>query len=189
MNIGIAAVAILVVVVLAAISMYNGLIKKKNYVDEAFSGMDVALKKRHDLLPNLIETVKAYMTHEKDLLVKVTELRSRAMNPNISADEKVAAENKLTQAVGNLMVAVERYPDIKANTNFMQIQNTMNDVEFEISSARKVYNAKVTDFNNAVEMFPTNIMAGIMGLARRTFFEIPEGERENVDVKTLFGNN
>ena len=179
---------VLIVLIFAAVSMYNGLIKKKNYVDEAFSGMDVALKKRHDLLPNLIETVKAYMTHEKDLLVKVTELRSRAMNPNLTVDEKVAAENQLGQAVGNIMVAIENYPDIKANTNFMQIQNTMNDVEFEISGARKVYNAKVTDYNNAVEMFPTNLMAKMMGLARRLFFEIPDGERENVDVKSLFGN-
>ena len=177
-----------VVLAFAAVAMYNGLIKKKNFVDEAFSGMDVALKKRHDLLPNLIETVKAYMTHEKDLLVKVTELRSRAMNPNLTVDEKVAAENQLSQAVGGIMVAVERYPDIKANTNFMQIQTTMNEVEFEISGARKGYNSKVTDFNNAVEMFPSTMMASIMGLKRRTFFEIPSEERENVDVKTLFGN-
>lgn len=178
----------LLVLIFAVVSMYNGFIKKKNYVDEAFSGMDVALKKRHDLLPNLIETVKAYMTHEKDLLVKVTELRSRAMNPNLTVDEKVAAESQLGQAVGNVMIAVERYPDIKANENFMQIQNTMNDVEFEISGARKVYNGRVTEYNNAVEMFPTNMMAKIMGLTRRLFFEISETERENVDVKTLFGN-
>lgn len=186
MTIGI--VGLILVLGLVLISMYNGLIKKKNFVDEAFSGMDVALKKRHDLLPNLIETVKAYMTHEKDLLVKVTELRSRAMNPNLTVDERVAAENQLGQAVGGIMVAVERYPDIKANTNFMQIQNTMNEVEFEIAAARKLYNAKVTDFNNAIEMFPTNFMAKFMNLTRRTFFEIREEQRENVDVKTLFGN-
>lgn len=179
---------VLLVLIFALVAMYNGLIKKKNHVDEAFSGMDVALKKRHDLLPNLIETVKAYMTHEKDLLVKVTELRSRAMNPNLTVNEKVAAENQLSQAVGGIMIAIEKYPDIKANTNFMQIQTTMNDVEFEISGARKVYNSKVTDFNNAVEMFPTNLMAKMMGLARRLFFEIPDTERQNVDVKTLFGN-
>lgn len=185
---GFGLLAIIIVMALVAVAMYNGLIKKKNFVEEAFSGMDVVLKKRHDLLPNLIETVKAYMTHEKDLLVKVTELRSRAMNPNLTVDEKVAAENQLGQAMGNLMVAVERYPDIKANTNFMQIQNTMNEVEFEISGARKNYNSKVTDFNNAVEMFPTNIMANIMSLTKKPFFEIPDTDRENVDVKTLFGN-
>lgn len=180
--------AVLLVLILVVVAMYNGLIKKKNYVDEAFSGMDVALKKRHDLLPNLIETVKAYMTHEKELLVKVTELRSRAMNPNLTVNEKVAAENQLSQAVGSIMVAIEKYPDIKANTNFMHIQTTMNEVEFEISGARKVYNSKVTDYNNAVEMFPTNLMASMMGYTRRLFFEIPDVERENVDVKTLFGN-
>lgn len=181
-------IGLILVLVVALISMYNSLIKKKNNVDEAFSGMDVALKKRHDLLPNLIETVKAYMTHEKDLLVKVTELRSRAMNPNLTVDERVSAENELSKAVGGIMVAVERYPDIKANTNFMQIQNTMNEVEFEIAAARKMYNATVTDFNNAIEMFPTNIVANFMGLSRRTFFEIPQEQRENVDVKSLFGN-
>ncbi|MFT4968656.1 MAG: LemA protein [Chitinophagales bacterium] len=181
-------IGLILVLGLALVSMYNGLIKKKNFVNEAFSGMDVALKKRHDLLPNLIETVKAYMKHEKDLLVKLTELRSRAMNPNLTVDERVAAENQLGQAVGGIMVAVERYPDIKANTNFMQIQETMNEVEFEIASARKLYNAKVTDFNNAVEMFPTNIMAKFMNLTKRTFFEIPVEQRENVDVKDLFGN-
>lgn len=181
-------IGLILVLVVALISMYNSLIKKKNNVDEAFSGMDVALKKRHDLLPNLIETVKAYMTHEKDLLVKVTELRSRAMNPNLTVDERVNAENELSKAVGGIMVAVERYPDIKANTNFMQIQNTMNEVEFEIAAARKLYNATVTDFNNAIEMFPTNIVANFMGLSRRTFFEIAQEQRENVDVKSLFGN-
>lgn len=185
---GIGLLAVIIVTALVAVAMYNGLIKKKNFVDEAFSGMDVMLKKRHDLIPNLIETVKAYMTHEKDLFVKVTELRSRAMNPNLTVDEKVAAENQLSQAMGSLMVAVERYPDIKANTNFLQIQTTMNDVEFEISGARNNYNAKVTDFNNAVEMFPTNIMAKVMNLTRRAFFEIPDTDRENVDVKSLFGN-
>lgn len=186
MTIGI--LALIIVLAIAAVSMYNGLIQKKNAVDEAFSGMDVVLKKRHDLLPNLIETVKAYMTHEKDLLVKVTELRSRAMNPNLTVDEKVDAENHLSQAVGGLMVAIESYPEIKANENFMHIQQTMNEVEFEISGARKAYNAKVTQFNNAVEMFPTNLMARFMGLVRRTFFEIPAQERDNVDVKGLFGN-
>ena len=185
---GLGLLGVIIVLALVAVAMYNGLIKKKNLVDEAFSGMDVMLKKRHDLLPNLIETVKAYMTHEKDLLVKVTELRSRAMNPNLTVNEKVAAENQLGQAMGNLMVAIERYPDIKANTSFIHLQKTMNDVEFEISGARKNYNSKVTDFNNSVEMFPTNIMANIMGLDRRAFFEIPAGERENVDVKNLFGN-
>lgn len=180
--------ALVLVLVLAAIMMYNGLIKKKNYVDEAFSGMDIVLKKRHDLLPNLIETVKAYMKHEMDLLTKVTELRAKAMNPGLSTNDKVLAENQLGRAVGGLMVAVEKYPDIKANTNFMQIQQTMNEVEFEIAGARKFYNSRVTEFNNAVEMFPTNIMASIMSLSRRAFFDIPAEDRENVDVKTLFGN-
>jgi LemA protein len=186
MNIGLLGVLLVLIFALAAI--YNALIKKRNYVDEAFSVMNGILKKRHDLIPNLIETVKASMTHEGDLLVKVSELSSNAMNPNLTFNEKVVAENQLGQAVGSIMIAIEKYPDLKANMDFMQIQNTISDVEFETSGARKVYNSKVVDFNNAVDMFPTNLMAKLMGLARRLFFEIQDTERENLEVKTLFGN-
>jgi len=185
---GLGLLGVIIVLALVVVAMYNGLIKSKNAVDEAFSGMDVMLKKRHDLLPNLIETVKAYMTHEKDLLEEVTRLRSQAMNPNLSLNDKVATENQLNHAMGNLMVAVEKYPDVKANTSFIHLQKTMEDIEFEIAGARKNYNAKVTEFNNSVEMFPTNIIAKMMGLVKRVLFEIPANNRENVDVKNLFGN-
>lgn len=169
-------------------SIYNGLIRKKNEVANAFGGMDVQLKKRYDLIPNLISTVKQYMTHEKDLLTKVTELRSRATNNNLSDDEKVDIDNQITHSVKGIMIAVENYPDLKANENFINLQRTMNEVESQISAARRAYNAAVTDFNNGVQMFPSNIMAGMMSLKAKKVFEIPEVERENISAKDLFNS-
>jgi LemA protein len=183
-------IAAVVVVVLALIimSMYNGLIRKKNEVQNAFGGMDVQLKKRYDLIPNLISTVKQYMTHEGDLLTKVTELRSKATNPDLSSDAKVDLDNQISGAMKGIMVAVEGYPDLKANTNFLNLQRTMNEVESQISAARRAYNASVTDFNNGVQMFPSSIIAGMMKLQTKKVFEIPEVQRENVSAKDLFKN-
>lgn len=178
----------LAALVFALISMYNGLIKKKNEVESSFSGIDVMLKKRYDLIPNLVETVKAYMKHEKDLLVEVTALRARAMNPNATTDEKVETNNQISQVMGGIMVAVERYPDIKANQNFLKLQDSWEDIEDEISGARVFYNSTVLTLNNAIEMFPSNIVAGIMSLKVRKFFETPSEERKNIEAKNLFGN-
>jgi len=150
--------------------------------------MDVQLKKRHDLIPNLISTVKQYMTHERDLLTKVTELRSQAINPDLSSDAKVDLDNQISGAMKGIMVAVEGYPDLKANTNFLNLQRTMNEVESQISAARRAYNAAVTDFNNGVQMFPSSIIAGMMKLQTKKVFEIPEVQRENVNAKELFKN-
>jgi len=184
-------IIIIVVVVLLAliiISMYNGLIRKKNEVENAFGGMDVQLKKRYDLIPNLISTVKEYMTHERELLTKVTELRTEALKSNVSNEEKVDLDNQITGAMKGIMVAVENYPNLKANTNFLNLQRTFNEVESQISAARRAYNAAVTDFNNGVEMFPSSIIAGMMHLKTKKVFEIPEVERENVSAKDLFNN-
>ena len=184
-------IIILVAVVLIALiimGMYNGLIRKKNEVTNAFGGMDVQLKKRYDLIPNLISTVKQYMTHERELLTKVTELRSKAMSPDLSSDAKVDLDNQITGAMKGIMVAVEGYPDLKANTNFLNLQRTMNEVESQISAARRAYNAAVTDFNNGVQMFPSSIIAGMMKLTVKKVFEIPEVQRQNYDAKSLFNN-
>lgn len=170
------------------ISIYNSLIRKKNDVEDAFSSIDVMLKKRYDLIPNLVETVKAYMNHEKDLLVKVTELRASAMKPGISQDEKVNIENQLNKTVGGIMVAVENYPDLKSNTNFLQLQASFNEIEEQISASRRFYNSAVKELNNAVEMFPSNIVASMINLSKRSFFEIVEAERANVDAKKLFNS-
>jgi len=177
-----------IVVLLIVMSMYNGLIRKKNDVANAFGGMDVQLKKRYDLIPNLISTVKQYMTHERELLTKVTELRSQATNANLSSDDKVDLDNQITHTMKGIMVAVENYPDLKANENFINLQRTMNEVESQISAARRAYNAAVTDFNNGVQTFPSNIMAGMMNLTAKKVFEIPEVERENINAKDLFNS-
>ena len=176
------------VVGLIIMSIYNGLIRKKNEVENAFGGMDVQLKKRYDLIPNLISTVKQYMTHEKELLTKVTELRSQAMSGNVSNDQKVDLDNQITGAMKGIMVAVEGYPDLKANDSFLNLQRTMNEVESQISAARRAYNASVTDFNNGVQMFPSSIIAGMMKLVTKKVFEIPEVQRENVSAKDLFNS-
>ncbi|MFY0626135.1 MAG: LemA family protein [Reichenbachiella sp.] len=168
-------------------SIYNGLIRKKNNVVNAFGGMDVQLKKRYDLIPNLIETVKQYMSHEKDLLTKVTELRSKAMDSSIDNDQKVDLDNQISHTVKGIMVAVENYPDLKANDSFNNLQRTMNEVESQISAARRTYNSTVTDFNNGVEMFPSSLIAGMMNLSTKKVFEILEEERQNVSAKNLFG--
>jgi len=180
--------AVVAIFALMIISMYNGLIRKKNEVQNAFGGMDVQLKKRYDLIPNLISTVKQYMTHERELLTKVTELRGKAMNENLSSDAKVDLDNQITGAMKGIMVAVENYPELKSNTNFLNLQRTMNEVESQISAARRAYNAAVTDFNNGVQMFPSSIIAGMMHLAPKKVFEIQEAERQNYDAKSLFNN-
>lgn len=178
--------AVVALFVFIFIGIYNNLIRKRNEVDNAFGGMDVQLKKRYDLIPNLVSTVKQYATHEKELLTKVTEMRAKATSGNLSSDEKVAIDNQISAGMKSIMVAVENYPDLKANENFMNLQRTLNEVESQISAARRTYNAVITDFNNAIQTFPSNIMAGMMSLKRKEVFVIPETERQNVDVKNLF---
>ncbi len=166
--------------------MYNSLINKRNRVDQLFATMDVMLKKRHDLIPNLVAAVKQYMTHERDVLTNITELRAQATSGSLSPDQQTNVENQLTASLGRLMAVAEGYPDLKANTNFLQLQGALNEVEEQLSAARRAYNSTVTDYNNAIQMFPTNIMASMMGMQRRAWFEIPEIERQNVDVNALF---
>jgi len=165
---------------------YNKLVRKKNAVKNAFSGMDVQLKKRYDLIPNLVSAVKQYMKFEKNLLVKVTELRSRAINGGISNEEKVALDNQISGTMKSIMVSVESYPDLKSNKNFMNLQQNLTEAESQISAARRAYNAAVNDFNNGVEMFPSCIIANCMNLKSKNFFEIPEFEQQNVNSDNLF---
>ena len=171
---------------LIIIVMYNSLIGKKNQVENAFGSIDAMLKKRYDLIPNLIATVKTYMNHEKDTFTKVAELRTKAMTGGVSDDEKVNINNQLNKAIGGIMVAVESYPELKANQNFLQLQGSFNEIEEQLSAARRAFNASVTDLNNAIEMFPSNVVAGMMSLKKRALFEIPEVERKNVDAAALF---
>ena len=166
--------------------LYNSLINKKNQVQNAFGGIDALLKKRYDLIPNLISAVKTYMKHEAGVLTEITELRTKVVSGQLSDDEKVNLDNKISKSIGGIMVAVENYPDLKASRNFTQLQAALNEVEEQISAARRAYNASVTDYNNATEMFPTSFFASLMGYKMKTLFEISETERENVDVANLF---
>ena len=170
------------------IILYNLLIRRKNQVINVFGSMDALLKKRFDLVPNLISTVQVYMKHERDILQALTELRAKAINPNLGEQEKVDMQNKLTKALDGILIAVENYPDLKASQNFLHLQASINEVEEQISAGRRAYNAAVTDYNNAVEMFPTNIMALLMGYRTKQVFEIPQTERQNVNVKSLFNS-
>jgi LemA protein len=174
------------VLTLIAILMYNSLIGKKNQVDNIFAGVDAVIKKRFDIIPNLVASVSQYMEHEKSTLEKVTEYRAQAMKPGISDEAKIALDAKLTSALGAINIAMEAYPDLKANENVMHLQRSLNEIEEQISAARRAYNQAVTDLNNAIEMFPTNLMAGWMNLQRRAVFEITTNERQNVDVRALF---
>jgi LemA protein len=179
-------VVILVVVLLIPILIYNSLIGRKNQVLNVFGTIDALLKKRYDLIPNLVATVKGYMQHERTLLSQVTEMRAKALAEGTSDDQKVDLDNKMTKALSRIMLAVENYPDLKASENFMHLQRTLTELEEQISAARRAYNAAVTDYNNAVEMFPTNMVASVMNYKRRRFFEIAEKERESVDVGKPF---
>ena len=182
-------IIIAVVVILIPVILYNSLVGKKNQVTNVFASIDTLLKKRYDLIPNLISTVKTYMEHERGTLTEITELRAKATSGQLSDDDKVDLDNKISKALGGIMIAVENYPDLKANQNFLQLQGSLNEIEEQISAARRAYNASVTDYNNAVEMFPTNIVASMMNYKLKKVFEIVEAQRKNVDVKGLFSNN
>lgn len=177
---------ILLVVIIILVLMYNSLVAKKNQVENIFAGVDAVLKKRYDLIPNLVASVSKYMEHEKSILEEVTKLRAEANKPNISDAQKMALDAKVTSALGSIMVAVENYPELKANENVMHLQHSLNEIEEQISAARRAYNQSVTDYNNAIEMVPTNFMAQAMNYQRKAVFEINEHERQNVNVKELF---
>lgn len=177
---------ILAGLVLWLIAIYNGLIKSKNRVKEAWSDIDVQLKRRHDLIPNLLESVKGYMTHERELLEKITQFRSQAMDAQRSGDTArlATAEGQLGNLLGNLRVAFEAYPDLKANTNVAQLMDELSDTENKIQASRRFYNGQVRDFNTKIEVFPTNLIANTLKFTAFEFFEIEDvKEKENVRVK------
>ncbi len=175
------AVPLLIVVIL-----YNSLVGKKNQVNNAFASIDVLLKKRYDLIPNLVACVKNYLQHEKSTLTEITALRAKAVSGNLSPNEKIDLDKKISKMVSGIMVAVENYPELKASQNFLQLQAALNEIEEQISASRRAYNSAVTDLNNAIEMFPTNILASMMNYKQRELFEIAETERANVNVSDLF---
>ncbi|MEI8347297.1 MAG: LemA family protein [Pseudomonadota bacterium] len=187
--IGMIIVIALIVFILGFMAMYNGLVGKKNMVDMAFSTIDVQLKNRYDLIPNLVSTVKQYAAHEKGVLEKITELRTRAVNLKESQSEQsLQINNEISKMLKGLMISVENYPQLRANENFMQLQGQLSEMEAQIAAARRTYNAAITDYNNALEMIPTNIMATLMGYRRKSVLETSTEERQNVKVDKLFNS-
>lgn len=181
-------IAAIIVVVIFPLMLYNSLIRKRNQVENVFASLDALLKKRYDLIPNLVSTVQNYMQHEKETLTKITELRAKAVSGQISHSESVELNNQISNILKSIQIQVENYPDLKASTNFLQLQGALNEVEEQISAGRRAYNAVTTDFNTAIEVFPSNLLASIMNFKRRPLFEISDAERQNVDVKSLFKN-
>ena len=176
-------IAIIIVLAIAFVGMYNSFIKLKNSCEEAFSTMDVYMKKRFDLIPNLVETVKGYAAHEKKTLEKVMAARN-GIQSAATVEEKMAQENVLTGTLKSLFAVAEAYPDLKANTNFLDLQNQLQSVEEDIANSRKYYNAVVKQFNTKCEMFPSNIIASMFHFERKPMFEVDSAEeRKNVEVK------
>lgn len=174
---------VIIILLLWLATIYNSLVRNRNQVDEAWSDIDVQLKRRYDLIPNLIETVKGYAEHEKDLFEKVTEARTKAMSAQ-TPTEHGQAENMLSGALKSLFAVAENYPDLKANENFAKLQDELSDTENKIQAARRFYNGNVRDFNTKLEVFPNNLVAPSLGFTKRDFFEIEkEEERNNVSVK------
>ena len=175
-------IAIVVLILIYFGVTYNSFVKLNNTVKEAFSTMDVYLKKRWDLIPNIVETVKGYAKHEKSTLKEIIELRNSTYD-NMSANEKVDVNNKLSQGINKLMAIAEAYPDLKANENFKDLSQQLTKVEDDIANSRKYYNGAVRIFNDKVQMFPSNIVAGMLGFREQKMFEASESERETVQVK------
>ncbi len=175
------ALGMIVVIGLFLIGMYNTLIGRANQVRNIFGTLDAMLKKRWDLIPNLVATVQGYMRHEKGLFENLTALRSRS-EQNLSPGEKVDMDNQLTRAISQFRMTVENYPQLKASENVLHLQRTLNEIEEQISAARRAFNAAVTDYNNSVEMFPTRIMASMIKLQRKSLFEIADAERQTPSI-------
>ncbi len=173
-------VGILVLIVIWVISLYNKLVRLRNRRENAFADIDVQLKQRHDLVPQLVETVKGYATHEKELLMRVTEARTAAMNAG-TIDGKIAAEQQLTAALQGLKISVEAYPDLKANQNFLQLQGELSDIENKLAAARRFFNGATTEYNNSVESFPGNLIARNFGFKREIMFDLGTEGRKQMD--------
>lgn len=170
---------VIVVFLFYGIGVYNKLVRLRNLVKEAWSGIDVMLKKRHDLIPNLVETVKGYASHERETLESVMVARSRALNAN-TVQDKEDAEKKLGGALMNLFALAEQYPNLKANSNFLQLQSQLDAMEGDIEKSRRYYNGTVRELNTTIESFPSNIVANMFGFEKSTFFQLENTDERNV---------
>ena len=175
------------IAVLYVVAVYNGLVRLRNRVSEAWSDIDVQLKRRYDLIPNLVSTVKGYAAHESGVFQKVTEARANAMQAG-STQAKAQAENMLSETLKSLFAVAEAYPDLKANQNFLELQRELSDTENKIQAARRFYNSVVTELNIKVETFPTNLLAGMFGFAKKEFFGLDATPEQRENVKVNFNN-
>jgi len=173
--------AIVVLFVLFVVAVYNGLVTRRNRVQEAASDIDVQLKRRYELIPNLVNTVKGYATHERELLEKVTAARAGLMTG--TTGERIAASNQLTETLKSLFAVAEAYPDLKANQNFLALQAELTDTQDKIMAAQRFYNSNVRDFNTQIQVFPNNMLAGMFGFTKFEFIEATATETTNVEVK------
>ncbi len=173
---------------ISMIIMYNTLVIRRNRVNYALSSIDALLKKRYDLIPNLVNTVKEYMKYEQSLLNQLTELRTKAVSGTLSTQEKRAVDSEVEKLMRNIVVVAENYPELKASSNFLQLQAALNEVEEQLSAARRAFSASITEYNNAVKTFPTNIIALLMNFEELKWYEISEEERKYIDVKDLFNS-
>ena len=180
--IGIVLLILIVLAVIFLIGMYNSLVQLRVRADSSWSDIDVQLKRRHDLIPNLVETVKGYATHEKGTFENIAKFRSQAMQATNPAD-KAVAENQLTGALKSLFAVAENYPELKASEQFTQLQGALSQTEDSIQNSRRYYNAVVRDLNTKIQSFPTNFLAGMFGFQQKQFFETTEADREPVAVK------
>jgi len=171
---------VLVLLILWFVSIYNNLVKLRNNRENAFANIDVQLKQRHDLVPQLVATVKGYADHEKEVFQRVTEARAAAMGAT-SINDKVQAENALTSALAGLKVSLEAYPELKANQNFLQLQSEVSDIENKLAAVRRFFNSATRELNNAVQTFPSNIFANMFGFHKEPMFEVPQEERATLD--------
>ena len=172
---------VVVIVVAALVAVYNGLIARKNHVQEAASDIDVQLKRRYELVPNLVNTVKGYASHESSVFEKVTELRAGLMTGTTA--EKIGASNQLTETLKSLFAVAENYPELKANQNFLALQAELTDTQDKIMAAQRFYNSNVRDFNTAIQVFPTNLIASSLGFSAFEFIEAAPTETQNVNVQ------
>lgn len=173
-------IAVIVVLILAVVGIYNNLVKLRNNRENAFADIDVQLKQRYDLVPQLVATVKGYAAHEKELLESITAARSAAVNAT-SIDDKIKADQQLTSALAGLKVQVEAYPDLKANQNFLQLQGELADIENKLAAVRRYFNSATRELNNAVQTFPNNLLAGMFGFHKEAMYEIEASQRAAVE--------
>ncbi|MCQ2293557.1 MAG: LemA family protein [Bacteroidaceae bacterium] len=172
-------IAVIALIAIFLISIYNNLVRARNNRENAFANIEVQLKQRYDLIPQLVATVKGYAAHEKEVLEQVTAARAAAMNAT-GINDKIQADNALSNALAGLRVSLEAYPELKANQNFLQLQNEISDIENKIAATRRFFNSATKELNNLVQAFPNNIVAGMFGFHTEPMFEVPEAERQAI---------